>query len=478
MNGFRPPARAETAGRDMTHGPLTRNLFAVAWPIMLSFLLQTLYNLADAFWLGKLGKTALTAPVITMHVLFVGFSLAMGLGMGGTTLVSQYRGAGRSSEMRRAAAQTMLLLCFIGTGLSALGLVFSVPILELLQTPSDAFGETLVYMRWILVGVPFMFAFFVYQGVYTGLGDTVGPLQVNALSVALNAVLDPILIFGLGPFPHLGVAGAALATCVARAFASGAGFYRLFAGNRGFKLHLSELKWDRPIAGKILRVGLPVGLGQMGTALGFTFLIGIVNRFGSAVTAAFGIGNRIIMMANVPAMGLSQANATAVGQNLGADKPERAARSVRNCLLLTGAILLPITACMFFFGAAISKLFIDDPEVVQYGRDLFRIISPSVFAFGFVLVMLGSFRGSGHTVPVMVLNMARLWIIRIPAAYALALLVGMGPTGLWLGMFLSNTITAVAAIAWFSTGSWKRKVIEPETEVPASEFTPLADPEG
>jgi putative MATE family efflux protein len=449
----------------MTRGSLTRNLFAVAWPITLSFVLQTLYNLADAFWLGRLGKTALNAPVITMHVLFVGFSLAMGLGTGGTTLVSQYRGAKRFNEMRRAAGQTLLILCTVGTVLAAAGLTFSVPILKALQTPPDAFSETLVYMRWILLGVPLMFAFFVYQGIYIGLGDTVGPLQLNAVSVALNVVLDPILIFGLGPFPRLGVAGAAIATCIARGVASAVGMFRLFRGDRGLKLHLSDIPPNRDMAGRILRVGVPVALGQMGTSLGFTFLIGIVNRFGSAVTAAFGIGNRIIHMAMAPAMGLAQANATAVGQNLGADEPTRAEQSVRRSLLLTGAFLLPITAFMFLFGASISRFFIHDPEVIQYGRSLFSIMAPSVFAFGFVIVTLGAFRGSGHTVPVMVLNMARLWLIRIPAAYFLALVAGMGPTGLWLGMFLSNTVTAVAGFLWFSTGSWKSKVIEPEPPV-------------
>ncbi len=446
----------------MTQGPLTRNLLSVAWPVMLSFLLFTMYNLVDALWLGKLGRQALTAPVITMHVIFIAFALAMGLGTGGTTLVSQYRGALRHKEMGRAGGQTMVLLCVVGTGLALIGLVLSVPILKLLQTPPDAFDETLVYLRWIVAGVPLMFAFFVYQGIYTGMGDTVGPLQLNAVSVGLNLVLDPLLIFGVGPFPKMGVAGAAIATCIARAVGSGVGLYRLFNGHRGFKLQFSDLLWDRAIAGKIVRVGFPVAMGQMGTALGFTLLIGIVNTFGSAVTAAFGVGNRIIMMAMIPVQGLAQANATAVGQNLGADNAGRAARCVRDSVLLSGAVVLPVTTFMFFFGAAISRVFIADPDVVQYGRDLFRIISPSVFAFSFVMVLLGSFRGSGHTVPVMVLNMARLWLIRIPTAYMLAVVLAMGPTGLWLGMFLSNALTAVAATVWFSTGTWKRKVIGPE----------------
>jgi len=453
------------AGRDMTTGPLVGNLLAVAWPVMLSFLFQTLYNLVDAFWLGKLGKTALVAPTITMNVLFIGLSIAMGLGMGGTTLVSQYRGAQRFQEMRRAAGQTLLLLSVVGTGLAILGLIFSAPIVRLLQTPSDAYAQTLIYMRWILVGVPFMFAFFVYQGIYTGMGDTVGPMQVNGITVLLNVVLDPLLIFGWGPIPALGVAGAAIATCISRALASAIGIVRLFRGDRGFQLQAGDIRWDKRIAGRILKIGLPMSVGQATTSLGFTLLIGIVNTFGSAVTAAFGIGHRIIHMAMVPTFGFSQANATAVGQCLGANKPERASRSVLLSSLMIGAILLPITTLMFFFGGTISKIFVNDPEVISYGRDLFQITSYSVFAFGFVMVLLGSFQGSGHTIPPMILNIARLWGVRIPAAYLLAIVLGLGPAGLWWAMFLSNTVIAIAAAIWFSTGTWKRKVIE---EAPAA----------
>jgi Na+-driven multidrug efflux pump len=185
-------------------------------------------------------------------------------------------------------------------------------------------------------------------------------------------------------------------------------------------------------------------------------MIGIVNSFGSAVTAAFGVGNRIIGMALVPAMGLSQSNATAVGQNLGAGNEARAESSVKSSLLLIGMILLPLTTLMFLFGGDISRAFVDDPSVIQLGRTMFRIITPSVFVFGFLLVILGSFQGSGHTVPVMVLNMSRLWLLRIPAAYALAFLAGLGAKGIWWGMFLSNSVTALAGWLWFSTGSWKR----------------------
>jgi putative MATE family efflux protein len=453
------PPRA--VGRDLTTGPLARNLFAVAWPVMVSSLLQTLYNLADSFWLGKLGKSALVAPTVTMQVSFLAFAFAMGLGMGGSTLVSQYKGAGRPREMARAGGQTLVLLTAIGLALMVAGLALARPMLQALQTPADAFAGTLVFMRWLMVGVPFTFVFFVYSGISSGVGDTLGPLRINLFTVALNAALDPVLIFGLGPIPRLGVAGAAIATCACQALSAGLGLRRLFRSDHGFRLGRADLRWDRAMAARVLRVGIPMSLGQAGTALGFTVMIGIVNAFGSAVTAAFGVGNRIVNMALVPSMGLSQACGTAVGQNLGAGRPDRAARSLWIGAGMLTAILLPVCVLTFFFGAAISRAFIADPEVVQYGRDLFRINSFSVFAFGFVMVLLGAFRGSGYTVPVMVLNVGRLWALRVPGAYLLAKAWNLGPAGIWWSMTLSNLIVAVAAVIWFATGTWKRTVIGP-----------------
>lgn len=442
---------------DMTTGSVRRKLLLLAWPVMLSHLLQTLYNLADAFWLGKLGRQALTAPTITMHVFFLGFALAMGIGAAGTTLVSQYKGVGDQKKASRVGGQLFTLLTVLGTALGIAGFFLTPAILDLLQTPADSWQMTYDYMRWIFTGFPLMFSFFVYQSIRTGLGDTMGPMQVNLISVLVNVILDPVLIFGLGPFPEMGVVGAAVATVFSRALASVVGMIRLFRGDGGITISVSDMIPRREMMNKILKVGMPIGLGQLGTSFGFTFMIGIVNSFGSTVTAAFGVGNRIIHMAMVPAMGLSQANATAVGQNLGAGRPDRAERSSYSALLLIGVILLPMTLCMFFFGGDIARAFVDDPEVIALGRTMFRVTTPSVFVFGFLLVLLGSFQGSGYTVPVMVLNMSRLWALRIPGAYLLAYTAGMGPMGIWWAMFISNTVTAISGFIWFRTGTWKTK---------------------
>ncbi len=457
----------------MTVGSVRGKLLLLAWPVMLSHMLQTLYNLADAFWLGKLGRQALTAPTITMHVVFVGFAFAMGLGAAGTTLVSQYKGAGMEDKAARVGGQLLVLLTGLGLVLGIAGFILTPQLLKLLQTPPDAWKMTYDYMRYIWAGIPLMFIFTVYQGVSTGLGDTVGPMQVNLISVILNVILDPILIFGLGPVPAMGVVGAAIATVFCRGIASLIGVSRLLRGRNGFRISVRDMKPDTATLKKILKIGIPVGMGQMGTSLGFTTMIGIVNSFGSAVTAAFGVGNRIIHMAMVPAMGLSQANATAVGQNLGAGNVDRAEKSVKSSLLLIGLILLPVTVLMFFFGGTISRVFVDDPSVIELGRTMFRVTTPSVFVFGFLLVILGSFQGSGHTMPVMVLNMSRLWILRVPGAYILCYVAGMGTMGIWWAMFISNTVIALSGWLWFRTGSWKRKAGHLVRDTETTESVPI-----
>jgi len=445
-------------GRDMTRGPMTGHLLAVAWPVSVSFLLQTFYNLVDAFWLGKLGKSALVAPTVTMNVVFIGIALAMGLGQAGTTLISQYKGAERPQEMGRAAGQSLILQIGVGSILALLGLIFAPTLLRWLHTPEDAFAGTLVYMRWITAGVPLMFIFHVYQGIYSGLGDTIGPMRINVATVLINMVLDPILIFGWGPIPAMGVAGAAAATVFARGIASVLAVHALMLGP-GFRIHLSDLQPDSEMLKRLMRVGLPLSLGQAGTSLGFTLLVGIVNSFGSSVTAAFGVGHRVIMMVSVPAMALGQANATAVGQNLGAGFIDRAMLSVKRSALLITIFLLPLTIATFFFGEHITHLFIADPEVIAYGRDLFRITSFSVFIFGLILVLFGAFQGSGHTLPYMAVNMGRLWLVRIPATWLLAVVWDMGPAGLWWAMNLSNLIAGAAALIWFLQGGWQKRVI-------------------
>ncbi|GAJ07640.1 unnamed protein product, partial [marine sediment metagenome] len=215
---------------DILHGTIWKTILHLSLPIIIAHLFQTLYNLADAFWLGKVGKTALAAPTITFPIIFVIIAVASGLAVGGTTLLAQYKGAKDDAKVNETATNTFVLIGILSIMLSVIGYIFSPHLLNLLQTPKDAYIETLNYMRIMFVGIPFIFGFFVYRGIMQGYGDTVTPMKVSGFSVVLNIILDPLLIFGWGPFPKLGVVGAGIATVFSQFLSSVIGIVFLVSG--------------------------------------------------------------------------------------------------------------------------------------------------------------------------------------------------------------------------------------------------------
>ena len=448
---------------DLLNGNIIVELTILGLPVMFANLVQTLYNLVDAFWLGKVGKAALSAPTISFNVVFVLIALSMGISVGGSTLVAQYTGANMDEDAAKSAGTTITLMVLLGIIFGILGYVTAVPVLNMLHTPEDAFHATLVYMRTIFIGLPFMFGYMSFQGIVQGRGNTVTPMKIITFSLLLNTILDPMMIFGYG-FPKMGVMGAAAATDISRVLAMYLGFRYLFSKDSEIKLVWKDMKLDWGIVNKIVAIGFPLSIGQMATSLGFTMLISIVNLFGSAVISAFGIGNRIISLLNMPAMGFSQAATVMVGQNLGADNVKRAEETVIAAVKLIAIVLFSGATLTFLFGGYIVKFFINDPEVIRVGANLFRIASYSVPFFGIMFAFNAAFSGSGHTAPILVLNTTRLWGIRIPVAYYLAIKKGMGPNGIFYAMVISNVIISAAAYLWFKKGTWKQKVIRKKVQ--------------
>ncbi|TET22728.1 MAG: MATE family efflux transporter, partial [Candidatus Cloacimonadota bacterium] len=445
---------------DIFGGRIWKVLINLSLPIILAHLFHTLYSITDAFWLGKIGKTALAAPTITFNVLFVIIAIAGGLSIGGTTLLAQYKGAGNEKKVNDTAANTLVLIGIISIFLAAVGYMLSPHLLRLLQTPMDAFPETLTYMRIMFFGVPFIFGFFIYRGLMQGYGDTISPLKVIAFTVTLNVMLDPFLIFGWGPFPRMGVAGAAIATVFSHGIASVIGIVFLISGKYGLKLSFRGFRFNRSIIKSIFRIGFPMAISQTGTSLGFTILMGIVNTFGTSVIGAFGIGNRIILLMVMPAMGLAQGSSTIVAQNIGADQVERAERSVWTAVSINSIAIFLFATLLFFFGGYVVKFFINDPEVIEIGHRMFKIISYSVLFFSIMIVFTGAFQGSGHTMPVFIMQMIRLWGLRIPCVLFLSKYLHYGDNGIFWGMTISNLIIAIIAFFWFKSGAWKQKVIK------------------
>ena len=425
---------------------------------MLNNLLQMLLNLADAFYLGKLGAAAVSAPTISFNLIFFLVVFGMSFGMAGTTLIAQSKGKGDRERVDFYLGQTTTVLMSMSVVIAIVGVTLGGSILRLMQVPEDAFEFTRQYMTIIFAGMPVMFLVFILRSALQGVGNSVTPLIVQSIAIGLNLILDPLVIFGIGPFPRLEVAGAAYATVFSRLVASIVALSILVRGRRGIRLQLRHMKPDWHAIKRLASIGLPASIGQGLSAFGFTVLQGVVNTFGTAVVAAFGIGNRIVGLFNMPALGFSQATTALVGQRLGAKRKDQAVTVVKQSVITIAIFIVSGMTLTFFFGSSFIRFFVSDPEVVQHGATMFRIISMSVVLFALFTVTIGAFQGGGDTKPVMFLNIGRLWGLRLPVAYLLAIVLNWGPDGIWWSIFFSNLVTATAGFLVLRRGRWLSKI--------------------
>jgi len=444
---------------EILNGPIIKTIMKLAWPVMVGNTMQVIYNLADTFWLGRLGAEAVAAISIGFPLVFLIVSIGAGITVAGTTLVAQYMGADNHEMTNKVTAQIFLFVLSLSVLLGGIGVLFNKNILIMMGTPSNILADASAYLNIISAGVPFMFMFFIFSALLRGYGDTKTPMKFMIFSSLLNIILDPFIIFGIGFFPALGVKGAAYATIFSRAIAGIVGIYLLFTGRKGLTLKLKYLKPDFTVLKKIIVIGFPSAAEQSIVALGMTLLMSIVSQFGTMVVAAYGIGSRILSVVMLPSRGLATATTTMVGQNLGADNIKRAESSAWKS---TGIIFVTLTLLAIIsnlFPRAIIGVFNSNPEVIEIGVSFLRVVG---FSFGFLgvrFVIGGSFRGAGNTVVAMVLAIIALWGLRLPLAQILSLNLDFGTSGIWWGMFLSNFLTALIAMFWFKKGGWKEKAI-------------------
>jgi putative MATE family efflux protein len=437
-----------------TDGTIRKQMLVIAWPIIAGSLIETLYNLTDAFFLGKLGSAQISAPSIAFSLMFFLIVFGMGFSGAGTTLIAQAKGRGDPKKMSFYLNQVTFLLVVVSLFLTLIGLLLARPLLGLLSTPKEVFGYTYTYLTICFLGVPFTFIYFALQSSFSAVGDSFTPLWVHLLAIGLNAVLDPLLIFGPGPLPALGVAGAAIATVVSQGLAAVLCLVILFKGKHGLRLNLADLRPRAEAQKLIIDIGLPSSFGQAVSSLGFTVLQGVVNVFGAPAIAAFGVGNRITGLFDIPARGIANAATALSGQALGAGDKGRAKRVVRVALIACLVTMTPLLVAAFFFGGDLIRFFVNDPEAIRLGDIMFKVTSPSVLLFGLFLVITGAFQGAGATKVIMVLSIVRLWAIRVPLAYLLAFVFKLGPLSIWYAMFASNCITALAGFQHYRGGRW------------------------
>jgi putative MATE family efflux protein len=423
--------------------------------MMLGSAIETVYNLTDAFFLGRLGAAEIGAPSIAFSIVFFLTVFGIGLSSAGTTLIAQSKGKTDVIKMNHYMNQMASLLMTVSVILAIVGALVAAPILRLLNTPPDVYGFALVYMRIVFLGIPFVFMYFTLQASFTAIGDSLTPVKVHLIAVALNVVMDPILIFGLGPVPAMGVSGAAIATVSSQAIGALLSIFVLMRGRDGLKLSRAAMRPSLRSWGLLLRIGLPASVGQGLSSFGFTVLQGVVNTFGTAVIAAFGVGNRLFNMFNIPTHGIAGATGSLVGRAMGSKNPALAKRIVRNALLMVLVFELPLLSLAFLYGGSLVRLFLDNEEAIRLGAIMFKVVTPSLLMFSLFFALTGAFQGAGDTKIIMVLSIFRLWGVRVPLAFFLAFKTSLGPLSIWVAMFASNFLTAVIGFIYFKLGRWK-----------------------
>ena len=437
-------------------GPIPRALISLAIPIILGNLLQTGYQMTDAFWVGRLGAPAVAAVSVSFPVTFLVIALGSGLAMAGATLTAQYMGAGRQDMVNHVAAQTMLMVVVSSIVLGALGYGLSPYLLTLLGVEPDVYVGALGFMRTSFIGVIFVFTYAMFQALMRGIGQTTLPLYIVLGTVLLNFALDPLFIFGWGPVPPSGVMGAAVATVFTQALAALIGIVILLRGRHGIQLSWRSLKPDLPYIKRAFLLGFPGSVELSTRGMGLIVMSFLVASFGTTTIAAYGVGSNILQVVTIPAMGLSMAVSTLVGQNIGAGNIQRASRITQLGTAFGFGILTLVGVTVYLCAPVFVAFFIPhDADVIAEGVRFTRIMCLAWGGIGVQLCVVATFRASGNMLSAMVIAMVSQWMIQFPLAYVLSKHTLLREQGLWWSFPVTNIAVAIISICWFARGSWK-----------------------
>jgi putative MATE family efflux protein len=467
--GAAPPSRARSAWTllvqavrgtqaDYTEGSLNKAVFLLSVPMILEMAMESVFGLVDAFFVGRLGPEAVASVGLTESFLTVVFAVAIGLSMSTTALVARRIGEKDPEQAARTAVQAIALGALASLPFAALAF-WSRELMGLMGAPASVVETGWGYAAWMLGGNATIMLLFLINGVFRGAGDATVAMRSLWLANAVNIVLDPCLIFGLGPFPELGVTGAAVATCIGRGTGVLYQLRALAAGRGHLKVERRHLRIDRGLALHLARVSVG-GIGQFLVATAsWLGLVRILTPFGAAALAGYTIALRIVVVALLPSWGMSNAVATLVGQNLGARKPARAERSVMVVGVYNMVFLLGVMVAFLWAAEPLVAVFSSDPAVQALGAQCLRVVSYGYAAYAWGMVLVQAFNGAGDTKTPTWINLGCYWGFQIPIALAMARGLGQGPLGVFLAITLAESLLAVVGFVLFRKGAWKRQEV-------------------
>ncbi len=440
---------------NFTSGSIRRAIFLLSVPMILEMVMESLFAVVDIFFVGQVGTNAVATVGLTESVLTIIYSVAIGLSMATTALVARRVGEKNHHKAGDAAFQAIALAVIVSIIIGILGAVFARDILRLMGGEPQLVEDGFLYTRIMFLSNTSIMLLFLINGIFRGAGNASLAMRSLWLANGLNIVLDPIFIFGLGPIPEFGVAGAAIATTTGRTVGVIFQLYHLLGGKT-----IVKIGWDNVVLRvrtllNLLRLSSE-GIGQfLVESASWIFLVRIISLFGSDALAGYTIAIRIIIFSILPSWGLSNAAATLVGQNLGADEPLRAEQSVWKTAYYN-FLFLVVLSFVFYAGAyQFVGIFSDEPEVIRHGVESLRIICLGYVFLSYGMVVAHSFNGAGDTRTPLLINIGCYWVVQIPLAYGMAVWLDMGPTGVYIAIAIAFSLAAVVSVVLFQRGRWK-----------------------
>jgi putative MATE family efflux protein len=445
--------------RNYTTGPIGRAILLLAIPMVLEMIMESVFAVVDIFWVSHLGTDAAATVGLTESLLTLIYALAIGLSIGAMAMVARRIGEQNPDGAARAAVQAIALALIVSIVLGAVGAPFASKLLKLMGGSPWVVEHGSAFTRIMLAGNATVVLLYMINAIFRGAGDAAIAMRTLWLANWINIVLGPCLIFGLGPFPKMGIVGAAIATNIGRGTGALFAFSKLIRSGGRFNIERRHLRIEPSVIGRLLRLS---ATGTFQVFIGMASWIGlvrIISSFGSNAVAGYTFGIRVIIFALLPSWGMANAAATMVGQALGARDPERAERAVWKAGFYN-MIFLGVVGLVFILCAPqIIWLYTDDPNVSHYGVDCLRIVAYGFLFYAYGMVLGQSFNGAGDTWTPTIINLFVFWLFEIPLAYVLSIVLGLGPRGVFVAITLAFSTLAVVSAAVFRRGRWKQRVV-------------------
>ncbi len=440
---------------DYTKVSLKKAIFLLAIPMILELVMESTFAIADIFFVSKLGASAIATVGLTETYLFLLYSVAMGLSMGVTAIIARRVGEKNVGAAGISAVQAIMISFIVSIPFTIGGIFFAKDLLLLMGADDWTLNHGYRYTQWMLGGNLVILLLFVINAIFRGAGDAAIAMRILFISNGINIVLDPLLIFGWGPVPSMGIEGAAIATNIGRGIGVLAQFWLLFKGGKHIQVTFAQLRLNIEVMINMLKTSFG-GIAQMLVAMtSWIFLMRILSDIGSEAVAGATITMRIMMFTIMPAWGLSNAAATLVGQNLGAGSPERAESTVWKIGFYNMFFLIGVSILFFFLNKQMVGIFTDDVQVIEVGSEWLRILSYSFFVYGWWMVAVQAFNGAGDTNTPTYINLVFFWLIQIPLAYLFAIHWNWAHSGVFWAVFISETSVGVFTLWLFNKGKWK-----------------------